>query len=51
MLLEAIDMKKVSSTENMESIFKLLGRLKMEFRAKKFIQELKAEGDSFLYSK
>lgn len=44
MLLEAIDMKKVSSTENMESIFKLLGRLKMEFHAKKFIQELKAEG-------
>ncbi|XP_071692376.1 pentatricopeptide repeat-containing protein At4g04790, mitochondrial-like [Rutidosis leptorrhynchoides] len=45
MLLEKIDVKKVSSKESMERIFKSLGRLQLEFHAKKFIQELKSEGN------
>ncbi|KAI3820542.1 hypothetical protein L1987_08090 [Smallanthus sonchifolius] len=39
-LLETINIKKVSSKENMEWIFKSLGKLLLESHAKKFILEL-----------
>ncbi|XP_024976772.1 pentatricopeptide repeat-containing protein At4g04790, mitochondrial-like isoform X2 [Cynara cardunculus var. scolymus] len=41
MLLETIDIKKVSLKESRERIFKSLGRLTLESHAKKFIMELK----------
>ncbi|KAF5807413.1 putative tetratricopeptide-like helical domain superfamily, pentacotripeptide-repeat region of PRORP [Helianthus annuus] len=43
-LLDSINIKKVSSKENMEMIFKSLGKLLLESHAKKFIVELKTEG-------
>ncbi|XP_076959699.1 pentatricopeptide repeat-containing protein At4g04790, mitochondrial-like [Bidens hawaiensis] len=42
-LLETINIKKVSSKENMELLFKSLGMLLLESHAKKFILELKTE--------
>lgn len=50
LLLETIDIKKVSSKENMERIFKALGRLSLESHAKQFILELKTDGNLFYYS-
>ncbi|PWA37941.1 hypothetical protein CTI12_AA586030 [Artemisia annua] len=44
MLLERIDIKKLSSKEDMEAILKLLGRFLLESHAKKFILELKDIG-------
>nr|XP_043608051.1 pentatricopeptide repeat-containing protein At4g04790, mitochondrial-like isoform X2 [Erigeron canadensis] len=49
MLLEKIDIKKVSREENKERIFEWLGRLLLESYAKKFILELKAEEDAREY--
>nr|GEV74476.1 pentatricopeptide repeat-containing protein At4g04790, mitochondrial-like [Tanacetum cinerariifolium] len=43
LLLETIDIKKVSSKENMERIFKALGRLSLDSHAKQFILELKTD--------
>ncbi|KAI3673777.1 hypothetical protein L6452_39907 [Arctium lappa] len=45
MLLDTIDIKKVSSKESRERIFKSLGRLTLESHAKKFILELKSTDD------
>lgn len=45
MLIETLDIKKVPSKERMERIFKSLGRLLLESQAKKFILELKANGN------
>ncbi|KAK9080651.1 hypothetical protein SSX86_000409 [Deinandra increscens subsp. villosa] len=42
-LLEKLNIKKVSSKENMEWIFKSLGKLLLESHAKNFILELKTE--------
>ena len=47
MLLDTIDIKKVSSKESREKIFKSLGRLTLESHAKKFILELKTIGNLF----
>ncbi|PWA39420.1 hypothetical protein CTI12_AA526180 [Artemisia annua] len=44
MLLERIDIKKLSSKEDMEIIYKSLGRFLLESHAKKFIPELKNIG-------
>ncbi|KAK1407047.1 hypothetical protein QVD17_38657 [Tagetes erecta] len=44
MLLETINIKNVSSKENMEWIFKSLGKLSLESHAKKYILELITEG-------
>ena len=46
MLLERIDIKKLSSKEDMETILKSLGRFLLESHAKKFILELKG---NFVY--
>ncbi|KAL7598217.1 pentatricopeptide repeat-containing protein At4g04790, mitochondrial isoform X1 [Lactuca sativa] len=45
-LLETIDIKKVSSKESMERIFKSLGGLSLETHAKKFLLELKTDGET-----
>ncbi|XP_076910860.1 pentatricopeptide repeat-containing protein At4g04790, mitochondrial-like [Bidens hawaiensis] len=42
-LLETINIKKVSSKENMKLLFKSLGKFLLESNAKKFILELKTE--------
>ena len=47
MLLDTIDIKKVTSKESRERIFKSLGSLTLESHAKKFILELKTIGDLF----
>lgn len=45
LLLETIDITKVSSADLVVNIFKALGKLSLESFAKKFIMELKTQGN------